>query len=121
MIEWSDITDMVRTEWKDITDMIVTLDKVSLTFICIIAVIVAMKLILNIVNVYLDRKILATRVKVLERMLENAQNVYQPTQDEIDAVRFAMKKAHPDNGGNAEDFVRFSAVYETLRGYESHG
>lgn len=38
------------------------------------------------------------------------------SQDTIDAVRYAMKKSHPDNGGNAEDFVRFKKCYEELTG-----
>lgn len=42
------------------------------------------------------------------------RNIMQPTQDEIDAVRFAMKHAHPDNGGNDDDFERFKAVYDRL-------
>lgn len=107
MIDWRDIIDMAGKYWKGI-----------IVVICVLAAVEIIKLILKIVNAYLDRKILGMRVKILERMLanvlENAQNVYQPTQDEIDAVRYAMKKAHPDNGGNAEDFIRFSAVYETL-------
>lgn len=36
------------------------------------------------------------------------------SQDMVDAVRYAMKKSHPDNGGNAEDFVRFKKCYEEL-------
>lgn len=38
------------------------------------------------------------------------------SQDIVDAVRYAMKKSHPDNGGNAEDFVRFKKCYEELAG-----
>lgn len=38
----------------------------------------------------------------------------QIPKDTIDAVRYAMKHAHPDNGGNAEDFVRFQKCYEEL-------
>lgn len=37
------------------------------------------------------------------------------SQDTIDAVRYAMKKSHPDSGGNADDFVRFQKCYEELR------
>lgn len=37
-------------------------------------------------------------------------------QGTISAVRYAMKHAHPDNGGNAEDFVRFKKCYEELVG-----
>ncbi len=32
----------------------------------------------------------------------------------IDAVKYAMKHAHPDNGGSAEDFMRFKRCYEEL-------
>lgn len=35
-------------------------------------------------------------------------------QNTIEAVKYAMKKSHPDNGGNAEDFIRFQKVYEEL-------
>lgn len=35
-------------------------------------------------------------------------------QDVVDAVHYAMKKSHPDNGGNAEDFIRFKKCYENL-------
>lgn len=36
------------------------------------------------------------------------------SKDMVDAVRYAMKHAHPDNGGNAEDFIRFQKCYEEL-------
>lgn len=36
------------------------------------------------------------------------------SQDEIDAVRYAMKHSHPDNGGNVEDFIKFKKCYEEL-------
>lgn len=41
---------------------------------------------------------------------------YTPTisKDTVDAVRYAMKHAHPDNGGNAEDFIKFQKCYEEL-------
>lgn len=32
----------------------------------------------------------------------------------IEAVKYAMKKSHPDNGGNAEDFMLFQKVYDEL-------
>lgn len=34
--------------------------------------------------------------------------------DTIKAVKYAMKHAHPDNGGNAEDFIKFQKCYEEL-------
>ena len=36
------------------------------------------------------------------------------SKDTIEAVRYAMKRAHPDNGGNSEDFIRFQKCYEEL-------
>lgn len=32
----------------------------------------------------------------------------------IQAVKYAMKHAHPDNGGNVADFIRFQKCYEEL-------
>lgn len=32
----------------------------------------------------------------------------------VQAVKYAMKHAHPDNGGNAEDFMKFQKCYEEL-------
>lgn len=32
----------------------------------------------------------------------------------IRAVKYAMKHAHPDNGGNSEDFIKFKNLYEEL-------
>ncbi|MCI8795239.1 MAG: hypothetical protein HFG89_00065 [Dorea sp.] len=32
----------------------------------------------------------------------------------VQAVKYAMKQAHPDNGGNAEDFMKFKKCYEEL-------
>ena len=34
--------------------------------------------------------------------------------DALQAVKYAMKHAHPDNGGNAEDFIKFTKCYEEL-------
>lgn len=34
--------------------------------------------------------------------------------DTIDAVKYAMTKSHPDNGGKIEDFIKYRNVYETL-------
>jgi len=32
----------------------------------------------------------------------------------VQAVKYAMKHAHPDNGENAEDFMKFQKCYEEL-------
>lgn len=36
----------------------------------------------------------------------------------IQAVKEAMKRAHPDNGGNAEDFEMYRRAYNVLTGKE---
>ena len=36
-------------------------------------------------------------------------------QDMVEAVKYAMKKAHPDNGGKQEDFIKFNNLYNKIR------
>lgn len=39
----------------------------------------------------------------------------KPTTSDIkEAVHYAMVKAHPDNGGKQEDFVKFRKLYERI-------
>jgi hypothetical protein len=39
----------------------------------------------------------------------------KPTTSDIkEAVHYAMIKAHPDNGGKQEDFVKFRKLYERM-------
>ena len=33
----------------------------------------------------------------------------------IDAIKYTMKKSHPDNGGNAEDFKKFRDLYNSMK------
>ncbi len=35
--------------------------------------------------------------------------------DTLDAVKYAMNKAHPDNGGDAEKFIKYKKCYDELR------
>jgi regulator of replication initiation timing len=35
--------------------------------------------------------------------------------DMVEAVKYAMKKAHPDNGGKQEDFIKFNNLYNKIR------
>lgn len=35
--------------------------------------------------------------------------------DIVSAVKYAMKKAHPDNGGKQEDFIKFNNLYNKIR------
>ena len=37
------------------------------------------------------------------------------SKDLVDAVKKGMMAAHPDKGGNAEDFIRFRKEYEKIK------
>ena len=49
--------------------------------------------------------------ELMKRRTSNNSNI---SPDTIQAVKYAMKRAHPDNGGNADDFIRFQKCYEEL-------
>ena len=49
------------------------------------------------------------------------KSMYKPSskpvvdKEMMDAVKYAMKAAHPDNGGKQEDFIKFNALYNKIR------
>ena len=43
-------------------------------------------------------------------------NKEETRSDVNDAVKYAMKKSHPDNGGSADDFRKFRELYEEMEG-----
>lgn len=113
--------------------------KVFLIIVGIIVISEVLEFILKVINSFLGKKQLESEVALLKCQLDTANSIikynneviegmtrnakfYSPfqntkrniSQDEIDAVRYAMKHAHPDNGGNAEDFIRFQKCYEEL-------
>lgn len=113
--------------------------KVFLIIVGIILISEVLEFILKVINSFLGKKQLESEVALLKCQLDTAKSIikhnneviegmarnakfYSPfqsvkkniSQDEIYAVRFAMKHAHPDNGGNAEDFIRFQKCYEEL-------
>lgn len=113
--------------------------KVFLIIMVIIIISEIFDFILKVINAFLDKKELQSKVmslksqldmanyiinqnnKVIDEMARNVEKFNKFTntksnisKDEIDAVRYAMKHAHPDNGGNAEDFIRFKKCYEEL-------
>lgn len=49
--------------------------------------------------------------ELLKMRIKENRNIPHGT---IEAVKYAMKHAHPDNGGNAEDFIKFKKCYEEL-------
>lgn len=61
-------------------------------------------------NISLKRRI--DRYESIERF--NAE--IKIPQGTMEAVKYAMTRAHPDNGGKEEDFIKFREVYEKLTG-----
>lgn len=54
----------------------------------------------------------------LLRNTVNTMNNYNKVgnnQQIIDAIKYAMKKSHPDNGGNTEDFKKFRDLYNSMK------
>lgn len=47
----------------------------------------------------------------LKRQLNTSQN----SQEVKEAVKYAMKSAHPDNGGDAKDFMKFRELYNKIK------
>lgn len=45
----------------------------------------------------------------------NSCNSQINNQGIIEAVKYAMKKSHPDNGGNAEDFKKYRELYNKIK------
>ncbi len=104
---------------------------------CLIGCLIG-RLIFWIVKMWLDNKYLKQEVelykssistrdciieeknRVIMGMIEEANRqryatFVMPNNPEVlEAVRYAMKHAHPDNGGNAEDFIKFNKCYEEL-------
>ena len=43
------------------------------------------------------------------------QHAFATDADMLYAVKYAMKHAHPDHGGNQEDFIRFNEMYKSMK------
>lgn len=43
----------------------------------------------------------------------NSQNIYD--NDIREAVKYAMKKSHPDNGGSSDEFNKFRELYNKIK------
>lgn len=47
---------------------------------------------------------------------ENGTYNKEETRSDVkDAVKYAMKKSHPDNGGDAKDFMKFRELYNKIK------
>lgn len=59
--------------------------------------------------------ILEEEVKILKTQPEaTTQHINPADQEIIEAVKYAMKMSHPDNNGNAKDFMKFRKLYKEI-------
>lgn len=60
-----------------------------------------------------ENNLLKDEKMILELMLKkaNTKNIPHGT---VDAVKYAVKKSHPDNGGNSDDFIKFKKCLDEL-------
>lgn len=71
--------------------------------------------ILNMKNSELSSEILHLKIAFSNKEIdERFSSRTSIPDDTMQAVKYAMKHAHPDNGGNAEDFIKFQKCYEEL-------
>lgn len=73
-------------------------------------------------NFYYDNYArLSKQLEQLKAQLNRQNNTYnscnslQNNQKIIEAVKYAMKKSHPDNGGNAEDFKKYRELCNRIK------
>lgn len=62
-----------------------------------------------------QNELLKQAVQLNERAKRGTKEIPKGT---IQAVKEAMKRSHPDNGGNAEDFQMYRRAYNVLTGKE---
>ena len=61
-----------------------------------------------------DIELLKGRVKNTINTMNNYNKVNNNHQI-LDAIKYAMKKSHPYNGGNKEDFKKFRELYNSMK------
>ena len=52
----------------------------------------------------------------INRFSKHREKNSMSTEDVKEVIKYAMKAAHPDNGGKTEDFVKFNKMYQNLGG-----
>lgn len=67
------------------------------------------------VNLILDKMELISNIGNTEN---NTYNKEETRSDIHEAIKYAMKKSHPDNGGNASDFRKFRELYKEIESNE---
>ena len=66
---------------------------------------------------YLTRRVSVLRSDITALRTENVAHVqkYKESPEVKEAVKYAMKSAHPDNGGDAKDFMKFRELYNKIK------
>lgn len=85
-----------------------------------------------IINLFNENAFLKEQIREINKWKSNAKmtireldvclrDLYRTREDmkrilysSLEAVNFARKKAHPDNGGNVEDFQKYQELYSDL-------
>lgn len=71
----------------------------------------------DICQLYL-KEIVELRIKLTTEQIKNkhqnnSQNIYN--NDIKEAVKYAMKKSHPNNGGSSDEFNKFRELYNKIK------
>lgn len=53
-------------------------------------------------------------LELLKELRHSYSTTISKDQEIIEAVKYAMKMSHPDNNGNAEDFMKFRKLYKEI-------
>ena len=70
---------------------------------------------LNLEILSLRRENTDLRTALLKAKINQPTKTPVKDDDIVYAVKYAMKKAHPDNGGEQEDFIKFNNLYNKIR------
>lgn len=60
-----------------------------------------------------ELRIKLTMEQTKNKHQNNSQNIYNS--DIKEAVKYAMKKSHPDNGGSSDEFNKFRELYNKIK------
>lgn len=66
-------------------------------------------------NIDLKMENMQLKDQLLLKSFYKTNNKPVTDKEMIDAVKYAMKAAHPDNGGKQEDFIKFNNLYNKIR------
>lgn len=66
-------------------------------------------------NCRMSNDLYVDEIRRLQEKLDNHMSGSVNQSQLIDAVKFAMKCSHPDNGGDSQKFMKFRALYDKLK------